>query len=275
MREYWTAAVRPRMIGLFVLLVVAALICIRLGAWQWDRAAVRGAERALAEHSAKIDAAPVPIEEALRAQTGFTNDELARHVSVTGAFEAGKRMLVPGRAVAGQDAVLVVDAFRVAAGPDSGALLPVARGWLPPEQVDLSGPDARLTGADAPAVTDPLLAPASGSGEVTLTGHLAGSEQAAPAALPQGAVASISPAQLVGLWGGPGYSAYLVLDVPDAAVLGDVPPPSLSVETGKNLQNLFYALEWVVFGGFALALWVRMLRDQVRADREDALLARA
>ena len=272
-REYWAAATTPRMIGLFVLLVAAALVCIRLGAWQLDRAAIRGAERAQTEHSAKIDADPVPIGEVLRAQTGFTNEELAVHVEADGAYEPGKRVLVPGRGVDGEHAVLVVEAFRLDAGADAGALLPVVRGWLPADAVDLGTSPVALTGADDPAATDPALAPAAGAATTTVTGHLAGSEQAASGDLPEGAVAAISPAQLVGLWGGPGFSGYLVLDEPDAAALSEMPPPSLSIDTGMNLQNLFYALEWVVFGGFALALWVRMVRDQVRTDREDALLA--
>jgi surfeit locus 1 family protein len=36
-----------------------------------------------------------------------------------------------------------------------------------------------------------------------------------------------------------------------------------------SLRNLFYALEWVVFGGFALFLWWRWSRDEL--DRVAAL----
>ena len=40
-----------------------------------------------------------------------------------------------------------------------------------------------------------------------------------------------------------------------------------------NIQNLAYAVEWVIFGGFALFLWWRMLRDEVTYRREEAGLA--
>jgi DNA-binding transcriptional regulator of glucitol operon len=38
-------------------------------------------------------------------------------------------------------------------------------------------------------------------------------------------------------------------------------------QTG-SLQNLGYAIQWPVFGLFALALWGRVIRDQVRPPRQ-------
>ena len=216
---------------------------------------------------AKIAADPVPLEEALHPGEGFTNELVATHVTVTGHYEPGAQAVVPGRQVAGEDAVIVLAPFRITAGTDAGAMIPVARGWLPGAEVDL---DAGELPAD--------LLPAPPAGEITLTGHLGGSEQAASdPSLPRGALPAISTGQLTGLWGGPGYSAYLVAEAPDdaAGVLHAMTPPALAEDTGMNVQNLFYAVEWIVFGGFALALWVRMVRDQVRDDKEDALLEAA
>lgn len=272
---------------MFVLLLGAALVCIRLGAWQLDRAAIRGAERIEAQHAERIAADPVPLEEALTSGSGFRNDLVATHVTARGTYEPDGRRIVPGRQVDGEAAALVVEPLRLTAGPDAGAVLAVVRGWLPTDDVDLGGDEV------AQAV-DPGLDPPAG--EVTLTGHLGGSEAAASdPTLPQGTVASLSTAQLTGLWGGPGFSAYLVLDDPDdpddagvegangsaagtadtdgAGELRTMSPPAIAEDTGLNVRNLFYALEWLVFGGFALALWVRMVRDEVHEAREDALLA--
>lgn len=82
----------------------------------------------------------------------------------------------------------------------------------------------------------------------------------------------MSAAQLVNLWApfaGEAYPGYLVmhpappLDEAALAALGleavDSVPP-LPVETISWL-NLFYAVEWVVFAGFAVYLWYRLARD--------------
>ena len=39
-------------------------------------------------------------------------------------------------------------------------------------------------------------------------------------------------------------------------------------------MNIFYAIEWVVFAGFALYLWWRFLRDDVNREREEEALDR-
>nr|KEP24538.1 hypothetical protein DA06_07920 [Georgenia sp. SUBG003] len=91
-------------------------------------------------------------------------------------------------------------------------------------------------------------------------------------------VGAVSSAELANLWGGPTWSGYLVEFTPtpegrsevSPAGLRHAPPPGPAADTSLNIQNLAYAVEWVIFGGFALALWVRMLRDDVRNRREDA-----
>jgi hypothetical protein len=37
-----------------------------------------------------------------------------------------------------------------------------------------------------------------------------------------------------------------------------------------NWLNVFYAVEWVVFAGFAIFLWYRLVRDAVEREREAA-----
>jgi surfeit locus 1 family protein len=36
---------------------------------------------------------------------------------------------------------------------------------------------------------------------------------------------------------------------------------------------VFYAIEWVVFAGFAVYLWYRLVKDQYEREMEDALEA--
>jgi cytochrome oxidase assembly protein ShyY1 len=274
--DFLRAALAPRLIGIFVLLLAAAVICVRLGAWQLDRAAIRGAAEAEQAHAERLAADPVPLEDVLRAQTSFTAEELGRSVEVTGTFVPDQQVLVPDRSVDGHDVDLVVTALRVTRGPDAGAMLPVLRGWVPAEAIATDG--GRAAPADA-ATAAVLEVPA---GERTVTGHLGGSEAAVATDYPDGMVGAISSAELANLWGGPSFSGYLVefTQTPDgtratsdAAGLPHAPPPGMAMDTGLNIQNLAYAVEWVVFGGFALFLWWRMVRDEVTYRREEAGLA--
>lgn len=78
---------------------------------------------------------------------------------------------------------------------------------------------------------------------------------------------TLAPAQQLNLWVDTAatYSGYLVLD----AVPVKQKVPGLTVVVTKPLQpveqinwlNLFYAIEWVIFAGFAIYFWVRLCRD--------------
>jgi hypothetical protein len=70
------------------------------------------------------------------------------------------------------------------------------------------------------------------------------------------------------------YGGYVIARVPTGAAVGDglvpVTPAALpEPDAFTSLRNLFYAIEWVVFGGFALFLWWRWCRDEL--DRVAAL----
>ncbi len=270
--DFWRVARTPKMVGLFVLLLVAALVCVRLGAWQLDRATSRGAAEAEAEHAAVLAQDPAPIGEVLAPQTSFRAEHLAVPVEVTGTYDPDQQVLVPDRAIDGQDAVLVVTALWVTEGPHTGAMLPVLRGWVEPDAVSLG--DGDPVPVDA-TVADALEPPA---GEQTVTGYLKDSEAGVATDLGDGTVGAISSAELASLWGGPTWSGYLVefttadgeREATSPAGLAHATPPGMAEETGLNIQNLAYAVEWVIFGGFALMLWWRSVRDETTRRREDA-----
>ncbi|WP_454049624.1 SURF1 family protein [Cellulomonas sp. Marseille-Q8402] len=246
----WSVARTPRMIALLMLFLAVAAVCARLGAWQLERAEVRGAS-AQAAKLAEIEAqAPVPLEDVLAPQSTFDGGLVGRRVEVTGRYEADGQLLVVDRALDGRTGYLVLTPLRVASddpGAD-GAVLPVVRGWVAD-----GDPDAALV--EVPA------------GDVRVTGYLQGSEDsgAAHGALAPGTTDSISSAELLGVWGGPIWTGYAVLtdaepaQDPGIAVL----PPPTRAGTGLNIQNLGYAAQWFVFGGFAVFLWVRLLKDEV------------
>jgi hypothetical protein len=42
-------------------------------------------------------------------------------------------------------------------------------------------------------------------------------------------------------------------------------------DVSLNWLNVFYAIEWVVFAGFALYLWFRLVKDAWEREAEEAL----
>ncbi|MBV6545519.1 SURF1 family protein, partial [Ursidibacter maritimus] len=64
------------------------------------------------------------------------------------------------------------------------------------------------------------------------------------------------------------YAAYVVeRGAPAGLVQIDSPPPI--AQTELNWLNVFYAVEWIIFAGFAVFLWYRLVRDA--KEREDEL----
>jgi hypothetical protein len=131
--------------------------------------------------------------------------------------------------------------------------------------------EAAEVAAEGPEGLGVLLPPQS-----TFPGELVGRQAwvEGEEVLPDGQTDSISTGSLVNAWGGPMYSGYLVLissDPPQASPDDGgpalLPRPTIEGGTGLNLQNLFYALQWWVFGGFAVLLWLRLVRDEAAGVR--------
>ncbi|MFI2754272.1 SURF1 family protein [Cellulomonas sp. P22] len=257
------AATRPRMIGLLVVLLLAAAVCGRLGAWQLDRAEIRGASAAARELAAQQARPPQDLGDVLAPQTAFTGGLVGRQVVARGTYEPDGQLLVVQRVLDDRTGYLVLTPLRVSdATPSSGGadptgdapVLPVVRGWVE-------------TPEDAAQLAVP-------TGEVTVTGYLQASEGSGVGALPAGQVDAISSAELLGRWDGPIWTAYVVLsdvepaDPAYAAGLELVPAPTRS-GSGLNIQNLAYAAQWWIFGGFALFVWIRLVRDEAAGDPDD------
>jgi len=259
------AAVRPRMLVLLVLLLGAAAVCGRLGVWQLDRAEIRGASATAQRLAAQEAVAPVALGDMLAPQTAFSGELVGRRVLARGVYDAAGQVLVVDRTLDGRTGYLVLTPLRVTddrPGPTAGSasladaaqvvadapVLPVVRGWV--------------------AVPDDAAALAVPPGEVTVTAYLQSSEASGRADLPAGQVDAISSAQLLNRWGGPIWTAYAVLTASDpdqGDALALLPAPVRS-GTGLNLQNLAYAAQWWIFGGFAIFLWLRMVRDEATAE---------
>lgn len=261
-----TVALRPRMLVLLLVFLATAAVCARLGVWQLDRAQARGDLAAAHAAVEQASEGPESLGNLLEPQTSFPGDLVGRQAWVEGEYDPAGQLLVAGRAHDGQEGFLVLTPMRVSEDGTGGQswadlsgspILPVVRGWVPREPGE--------TGEVALAASQ--LAPPEGT--VRLTGYLQASEAKGYAELPAGQTDSISSAALANDWGGPIYSGYLVVVSSDPAqdpALALLDRPSIEGGDGLNLQNLFYALQWWIFGAFAVALWLRTVRDEARGD---------
>jgi surfeit locus 1 family protein len=245
---------RPRwVLALLLALGIAAAFAL-LGQWQLERAVEQAAvvERPTEEVRPLADVAQPdrPTEQAATAQ----------RVEVSGEIVPGDTVLIEGRLNDGVAGYWVVAHLEVTDAAPGG--LPVALGWAPDE----ASARAALEQVDADAA-DPAGDP------VTVVGRFLPSE--APVVPDEGddpfAMQTVAVAQLINLWADyddrPVYFGYVTATEPAAGLEAIVsPPPEQSVEL--NWLNIFYALEWAVFAGFAVFLWYRLVRDAVERERE-------
>ena len=247
---------RPRWVLALLLALGIAAAFAALGQWQVERAVEQATVEAPPTEELRAFAGMVqPDEPTAQSATG-------QMVEVTGRFVAGDTVLVDGRLNDGATGTWVVAHLEVTDGPEGG--LPVALGW----NADRAEAEAALERFDEQ----------TGAGEVTFTGRFLPSESPM---LPDAdgdphAMQTVAVAQLINLWADyddrPVYFGYVTAaEAADGLALISSPPPQQEVEL--NWLNVFYAVEWVVFAGFAIYLWYRLVRDAVEREREEAELA--
>lgn len=252
-------ALRPRFLGLLALMIAATIVCGLLATWQWDRA--HRAMTARTEVSETVN----DLTAVLEPGSPVTNELVGTTARVEGVFAPEEQIVIPGRQIDGQSAAIIVTALHVTRADGSIARLPVARGWLP-ESVAIR----------ADGTLDPSAIPAPPEGTVQVSGRLEASESAT-SGVSGGIAQQIATPLLVNTWGGPMYYGYIaVQDAP--APLQGMPAAQSAFSAGLDWQNLGYALQWIVFGGFFLYLWWRSVRTVVldeRAAAREALAERA
>ncbi len=241
-------ATRPRWLGLLLVAIALAVLAFYLGRWQYQVA--YDTERVkVVEAAAERDVRP--LDDVLAPRAAFPDDGSGQRVSATGHYVAEGQRLITVRLLDGREGGWVLDQFVV---DHTGANLPIVRGWI-------------AKGADAPPPP---------TGTVTLIGSLAPGEAPDERGVPEGQMTSIDLASLVNQWPGDIYNAFAfavdeeVGGAPVAASgLERVPPPLPDVEL--NWRNVMYAVQWWCFGGFAIWMWLKMVRQAARQEREDGL----
>ena len=244
---------RPRWVAALLLALSVAAAFALLGHWQLERAIESGV--VVKRSTEQV----MPLAKVAQPDGTVTQIATGQMVTAEGAWVPGDEQLITKRLNGGVDGFWVVSHFRT----DAAASIAVARGWTP----DKAGAQAVITALQ----TEPENAP------FTLTGRfLTGEAPELPD--PEGdsmELTKVAPSALINLWADftdeSVYSAYIVsADATAGLDLIDSPIPQ--VDQSLNWLNIFYAIEWVVFAGFAVFFWYRLVRDALEREQEEAAL---
>lgn len=239
-------ALQPRWIAGLLLALAVSTVFVLLSEWQFSAAENEGAPPVADTEQVR------PLTEVFTPGVPLYASQADQIVTFTGSFQPEDQVLIDNRLLDGEEGYWVVTAFDVDGAPDEAAI-PVVRGWTE---------DASAAG------TAPV-------GEVTITGRLLPPEAPIAGPVPDGTIAALSSAELGNIWDEQLYSAFvtahetLVDGVPAESGLETVTVAPQPQETTINWLNIFYAVEWVVFAGFAVFLWWRLLADSYQRSLEE------
>lgn len=243
---------RGRWIGMLLLCLVVAGVFAWLGQWQLGRA---------------IDTNPpppgatekvLPIDQVVKPGAYLDAPLVGQRAETSGSWVPDDFLIVASRFNDGAEGYWVTGQLRIA-GTAEPTSLAVAIGWAP---------DAKA----ANAAVQRLEQTADGS-VVTVTGRLISDE--GPVAPPKDQptrMDRMSPAALLGFWHDTAelnvYRPYLASATPLGG-LDTISSPAPEEHSSVNWLNIFYAVEWAIFAGFAFYLWYRLAKDAWEREVEE------
>jgi len=244
-----------RWIGIAVLTVVIAAICVTLGFWQLSRHEYRA--EAIARVEANSTQAPLPLADLLPATTTEVGDDLEwRPVTVTGRY-VGAPVVLPQRGVERGPADHALAVLAVEGPEGEQWLLVVDRGSYPTD-----------------AFTDPSDRLELPTGEVDLVLRLRPAEAASTRDPVPGQVFVINPGQVLEAAAPDGDAAGTLVSNSYAWVVSENPttanpPTPIPVPSPNYRSNLSYAMQWWTFGLLAFVGYgVMARRERAALDRE-------
>lgn len=243
----WGFTLSRRWLGYLALVVIFAVACTLLSAWQLARRDEARAEIDRVE--ANWDSAPRPLADVLPSLDSFEADQKWTPVTMTGRYLDDQQLLARGRPLGGSPGFAVVVPFQL----DDGSVFIVDRGWVP-------------VGNEQDA---PDLVPAPPTGTVTITVRLKPGEPIlAGRSAPEGQIASINLPLIADLVDEPTYvDAYGLLDTEEPAAA--VRPIATVRPTPDEGPHLSYAFQWLVFGLMAFIALAWAIRQEYRLRNED------
>jgi surfeit locus 1 family protein len=241
----WSVARRPRWIVALIIALGIAAAFAALGQWQIGRAV----------QTATVVKYPTervePLSKFAVPQKEVTDRAAGQIVSVVGRRVPGDTYVVSDRVNYGVTGYWVIGHVVV----ENGASLALALGWTGSKSV-----------ADAAARTLAVGAPTA-----TIVGRYQPTEPPDQDDFEHNARSVVSVPWLINEWKTVptvAYGGYIVDNVaPDGLTkIQSVRPVD---DVTLDWLNVFYAIEWALFAGFAVYLWYRLVRDAWEREEED------
>lgn len=247
--RFWATARRPRWIAALLLSLAIAAAFAALGQWQLERSVEN-------VQVVEIDTeTAVPLERIAEPGSGVTDAQQGRVVTVSGELVPGDFVALTGRdSGSGERGTWLVGHVVT----EEGASLAVALGWSP-------------EASPWEALSSEALSTASALDRTEWAGRYLPSEEPQASDFEAGERSALAVPELVNLWADPGpvYGGFLVAADPLPG-LEPIRADAPEREVALNWLNLFYAVEWALFAGFAIYLWYRLVRDVVERAEADS-----
>ena len=240
---------RGRWIGMLLLCLLVAGVFAWLGQWQLGRAIDTDPPAPGATEQVQ------QLSDVLQPGEYLPEPLVGQRVETTGTWVPGDFIVVASRFNDDVEGYWVTGQLRVA----DRTSIAVAVGWAP----DLASADAAV---------EELEAAADGS-EVEIAGRIISDEgpRVPPRAEPE-RLARMSPAALLSRWHDVEeldvYRPYLAATTATAGLV-DISSPAPDEISPVNWLNVFYAVEWAIFAGFAFYLWYRLAKDAWEREVEE------
>lgn len=237
------------MLGIFVSGLLAVVACLFLARWQWDRAHVDSNDSA----STKIGT----IDELNPLRQFLPVESIGATTTVDGTWVPGSRINLGDRipdgaqlsAAAGKDGngkvivewsipvcTWISDALKL----HDGSVIQVVRGCaLDPSKVPVVNGPAKITGVLQPSENSDLVKLPRVDGLLTTDRVVAATQLTA-------------------------HDGYLVSNLADSALTTVTPILSATPQVPLHWRNVFYVFNWLFFAGIIVAMWIRVVRDELR-----------
>ena len=247
---------RPRWLAMLGLCLVVAGVFAWLGQWQLGRAIQTNPVAPGATEQVQ------PLDEVVQPGAYLPEPLVGQRVEVTGQWVPDDFLIVESRFNDGDEGYWVTGQLRIADAPGPRSIA-VALGWAATLEEARNAIDQLAFDASAPDAEP-----------VVVTGRLIADEGPLPP--PRGSdpqtMTRMSPAALLSQWhdieGLDVYRQYIASETAPRLLL-DIHSPAPEEGSGVNWLNIFYAIEWAVFAGFAFYLWYRLAKDAWEKEVEE------
>lgn len=239
-------------VGLFVLTVVASLVCLYLASWQMGRK--EALDFSNERISLNYEAAPLAFADDPTLFSSAHAELRWQPVTMSGRYVSEDQLLVRNRPYKGLNGFEVLVPFQT----EQGNIVVVNRGWM------------EAAFGDAGSTATPVPAPPTGL--VTITVRLVEGEIDTGASSVAGQLTSIDLPEVAEVTG-------LEVDTANYGVLASEDPAPASAPVAKDKPeedygpNLSYSVQWYCFAAMFYIAYFWSARQKVRNDELDAQVA--